>query len=99
YDGGKSFNVIHSWIGSCPLSSGEDFSFTVPSDAPTGAAMFAWTWYNKIGNREIYMNCASITIAAGSGPASAVAFKSRPDLFVANFGNGCTLVERKKLSF
>jgi hypothetical protein len=99
YDGGKSFNVIHSWIGSCPLSSGEDFSFTVPSDAPTGAAMFAWTWYNKIGNREIYMNCASITIAAGSGPSPAVAFKSRPDLFVANLGNGCTTVETKEVIF
>jgi hypothetical protein len=99
YDGGKSFNVIHSWIGSCPLSSGEDFSFTVPSDAPTGAAMFAWTWYNKIGNREIYMNCASITIAAGSGPSPAVAFKSRPDLFVANLANGCTTVETKEVIF
>jgi hypothetical protein len=99
YDGGKSFNVIHSWIGSCPLSSGEDFSFTVPSDAPTGAALFAWTWLNKIGNREYYMNCASITIAAGTGSTPAVSFKSRPDIFVANLDNGCTSVETKEVIF
>jgi hypothetical protein len=42
YDGGKSFKVIHSYIGSCPLSSGENFDLTIPSDAPTGAALFAW---------------------------------------------------------
>lgn len=45
YDGGKTFTAIHSFIGSCPLNDGEKFSFTVPSDAPTGAAVFGWTWY------------------------------------------------------
>jgi hypothetical protein len=98
YDKGTSFKVIHSYIGSCPLSSGQAFDFTVPADAPTGDAMFAWTWYNKIGNREIYMDCAAITVTAGSGTASA-AFASRPDLFVANLGNGCTTVEGTEVQF
>lgn len=44
YDKGTSFNVIHSYIGSCPISADESFDFTMPTDAPTGAAMFAWTW-------------------------------------------------------
>lgn len=99
YDKGASFTVIHSYVGSCPLSSGEDFQFTLPSDAPTGDAMFAWVWYNKIGNREIYMDCASITVAAGKGPAPAAKFADRPDLFVANLGNGCTTVEGKEVQF
>jgi hypothetical protein len=99
YDKGVSFSVIHSYVGSCPLSSGEDFQFTLPADAPTGAAMFAWVWYNEIGNREMYMDCASITVDAGKGPAPATKFADRPDLFVANLGNGCTTVEGKEVQF
>ena len=99
YDKGKSFTVIHSYIGSCPLSSGEQFQFTIPGDAPTGSSMFAWVWYNEIGNREIYMNCASVTIGSGSGSAPATKFSDRPDLFVANLGNGCTTVEGKEVQF
>ncbi|PMD18838.1 carbohydrate-binding module family 18 protein [Hyaloscypha hepaticicola] len=101
YDSAKSWTVIHSFIGSCPLSSGQNFDLTIPSDAPTGKAVFAWTWYNEVGNREIYQNCASITIAAGSGTkrASTVAFSSRPDMFVANMGNGCTTVESEDVVY
>ncbi|KAH6679621.1 carbohydrate-binding module family 18 protein [Halenospora varia] len=94
YDTGKTWKVIHSWIGSCPLSAGENFDFTVPSDAATGTALFAWTWLNMIGNREYYMNCASVNIAAGTGTKSAVALSARPDLFVANLNNGCTTKEQ-----
>jgi len=49
YDGGKTFTVIESIIGGCPLSS--NYDFTVPSDAQAGEAIFAWTWFNQIGNR------------------------------------------------
>lgn len=41
-DNFKRFTVIHSYEGSCPLSDGEEFEFTVPSDAPAGRAVFAW---------------------------------------------------------
>lgn len=99
YDKGVSFKVIHSYIGSCPLSSGEQFQFTLPSDVPTGASMFAWVWYNEIGNREIYMDCASITIDKGTGDKPATPYASRPDLFVANLGNGCTTVEGKEVQY
>jgi hypothetical protein len=44
YDSGKSFQVIHSWIGGCPVA-GQALDFNVPSDAPSGSAIFAWTWY------------------------------------------------------
>jgi hypothetical protein len=103
YDKGVSFTVIHSYIGSCPLSDGEAFPFTIPSDAQTGSALFAWTWYNEIGDREIYQDCASVTISGTSGAApantSSTAFADRPSLFVANLGNGCTTVEGKEVVY
>ncbi|KAL2069620.1 hypothetical protein VTL71DRAFT_14299 [Oculimacula yallundae] len=84
YDGGKSWKVIHSYQGACPTTTGGSFKFNLPSDAATGSAIFAWLWWNHTGNREMYMNCASVTIAEGSGPAPAVPFSQRPDIFKAN---------------
>ncbi|ESZ98276.1 carbohydrate-Binding Module family 18 protein [Sclerotinia borealis F-4128] len=102
YDSGKTFRVIHSYIGSCPAAVGSSADFTVPSDAPAGNAMFTWTWQNQIGNREFYMSCASVNIEAGPSKARAapaVAFSSRPDLFLVNLGNGCTSVESKAVNY
>ncbi|CAD6441607.1 82ef1843-6d2d-4030-a51c-dc3cc06517a2-CDS [Sclerotinia trifoliorum] len=102
YDSGKTFRVIHSYIGSCPAAVGASADFTVPADAPAGEAMFAWTWQNQIGNREFYMSCASVTIEASGSKARAapaVAFSSRPDLFLVNLGNGCTSVESKAVNY
>lgn len=102
YDKGKTFKVLHSYIGSCPLDNGDSsFDFKVPADAPNGEALFAWTWFNQIGNREMYMNCAVITVAGGGGaaPAGGVAFNSRPDIFVANIGNGCGTKESTDVEF
>ncbi|KAB8302453.1 hypothetical protein EYC80_005862 [Monilinia laxa] len=101
YDSGKSFRVIHSYIGSCPVAVDASADFTIPSDAPAGEAMFAWTWQNEIGNREFYMSCASVTIEGGSKArdAPAVAFSSRPDLFLINLGNGCTSVESTAVNY
>lgn len=90
YDGGSSWKVIKSWIGNCPLK--QNWPFTVPSDAPSGEAMFAWSWHNNIGNREMYMNCAHVTISGNNGGS----LSGRPDIFVANVGskgNNCKTVE------
>jgi hypothetical protein len=67
YDRGKTFKVIESMLGECPIS--KKYEFAIPSDAPTGEALLAWTWFNKVGNREMYMNCAMVTIggSASSG--------------------------------
>ncbi|TLS26016.1 hypothetical protein PpBr36_07495 [Pyricularia pennisetigena] len=96
YDKGKTFKVIQSWIGECPISGGSSFDFTIPSDAPAGDAVFAWTWNNKVGNPELYMNCAVVTIGGapknrvrGMQPRAAVAFAQRPAPFLSNIGNGC----------
>ncbi|CAL5873107.1 uncharacterized protein PFLUO_LOCUS7376 [Penicillium psychrofluorescens] len=64
YDKGKTFKVIESMLGECPIP--KKYKFTVPSDAPSGEALLAWTWFNKIGNREMYMNCAMVTIGGDS---------------------------------
>lgn len=45
-DDGKTFTVIESYIGGCPLvnPAGGSFNFTIPADTPAHpAALFAWT--------------------------------------------------------
>lgn len=62
-DGGIKFKVIKSIVGGCPLQN--RYPFTIPEEfAKTSKAtcLFAWTWFNKIGNREMYMNCAVVDI-------------------------------------
>ncbi|KAI9718636.1 MAG: hypothetical protein M1828_006644 [Chrysothrix sp. TS-e1954] len=68
YDNGKTFRVIKSMIGGCPLTS--NYDFTVPTYAPNGTALLAWSWQNKEGNREFYMNCAEVDIDAGGSDSS-----------------------------
>ncbi|EGO56821.1 hypothetical protein NEUTE1DRAFT_117496 [Neurospora tetrasperma FGSC 2508] len=88
YDKGATFTVIESYIGDCPLAG--KYDFTIPADAQSGDAIFAWTWHNRIGNREMYMNCAPVTIAANNKrDVAGAAFSTRPQIFVANVGNGC----------
>ncbi|CEJ81804.1 hypothetical protein VHEMI01914 [[Torrubiella] hemipterigena] len=63
YDRGKTWTVVHSYIGQCPLKS--TWSLTLPNDTPAGDALFAWSWFNNLGNREMYMNCAHVVIKGG----------------------------------
>lgn len=82
--------------GGCPLQS--TYDFTMPADVANGDALFAWTWFNLEGNREMYMNCVDITIDGGSG--SADAFESAyPAIWVANVNNGCSTVEQQETVF
>ncbi|PGG97454.1 DNA-directed RNA polymerase [Blastomyces parvus] len=92
YDNGASWKVIKSMMGGCPLVS--SYSFQIPSNAPSGEALFAWSWFNLVGNREMYMNCAPVTIVGGNGDIS-----SLPNLFIANVGNGCSTVEGRETVF
>jgi len=79
----STFKVIHSIEGGCPIkgvagNNGDSasavdpdtYSFTIPTTLPTGTATLAWTWFNKIGNREMYMNCAPVTITGSSSKRS-----------------------------
>ncbi|RAL02226.1 uncharacterized protein BO80DRAFT_424144 [Aspergillus ibericus CBS 121593] len=101
YDQGENFQVIHSMLGGCPLT--ESYKFTIPADAPSGDALLTWTWFNKIGNREMYMNCAQVTIGgdAHSAKQKRDSFSSLPPIFIANVnGPGqCTTIEGDDVNF
>ena len=76
------FQVIHSIEGGCPTSSpgniGDDanapdpttFDYSIPQGIAPGKYTLAWTWFNKIGNREMYMNCAPIVVSGGGSKRS-----------------------------
>ncbi|XP_044724444.1 uncharacterized protein HRG_02340 [Hirsutella rhossiliensis] len=97
FDSGSTWKVIHSYVGECPVMGDSSYQFTLPSDTPAGQALFAWSWFNKVGNREMYMNCAVITIKAAGN--SVLGNSSRPNMFVANVGNGCGTTEGLDLKF
>ncbi|KAB8737494.1 hypothetical protein FH972_026453 [Carpinus fangiana] len=82
YDNGKTFRVIKSMIGGCPLTP--TYDFTIPDFAPNGTALFAWTWQNQVGNREFYMNCAEVAILSSTSATKlrkARSPKARRDTF------------------
>ncbi|KAL8958176.1 MAG: hypothetical protein Q9193_004717, partial [Seirophora villosa] len=72
------WKVIESIEGGCPSTApgnlGDDptgrgtdqFSFSIPPMIAPGDYTLAWTWFNKIGNREMYMNCAPVTVTGGA---------------------------------
>lgn len=64
------------------------FDITIPKELQSGNATFAWTWFNKIGNREMYMNCAPIAISGGASDSTF--FDSLPEIFIANIPGQCT---------
>lgn len=103
YDRGITWTAIHTYYGNCPVVGDSSYTFTLPNDTPAGEALFAWTWFNQIGNREMYMNCAVVTIGGGKrdvsprGPQDS--FSSRPRMFVANVGNGCSTTEGADVQF
>ncbi|MCJ1427934.1 hypothetical protein MMC29_005841 [Sticta canariensis] len=110
------WQVIHSIEGDCPSSfdgnQGESasdtgatkFQYTIPEGIKPGEYVLAWTWFNRIGNREMYMNCAPITVTAGSKKRSGEAGMTKrqasfPDMFKANIGNDCTTAEGGNVIF
>ncbi|KAL4942755.1 hypothetical protein BDV06DRAFT_191455 [Aspergillus oleicola] len=122
---GSQWSVIKSIEGGCMdpnegssnvgnsagMKSSFQPSFTIPDSFEDGKYTLAWTWFNRIGNREMYMNCAPITITGGSAskrseePAVekevAVIEKraeSYPPLFIANI-NGCKTPEPESIRF
>ncbi|KAF3089073.1 hypothetical protein TWF102_009786 [Orbilia oligospora] len=83
------------------VQSYEVLPVQLPEGLKAGDAVFVWTWFNRVGNREMYMNCAPITIG-GSGSSDST-FNSLPDMFVANINgaknNACTTKENLDIIF
>ncbi|KAH7098725.1 endoglucanase [Auriculariales sp. MPI-PUGE-AT-0066] len=95
YDSGKTFGVIYSVIGGCPLVS--SYTFLVPSNAPAGKdIILAWSWWNKIGNREMYMNCAHVNLVS-----SVTGSITLPRMFEANVqgDSTCRTIEGTEVNF
>ena len=84
--------------GSDGINCLNSFNFSIPSGMQSGKAVFAWTWFNTVGNREMYMNCVDTQIDGGDGSE----MDSLPTLFVANLGGGlpqCSTTEGESYKF
>lgn len=64
------------------------FSIPLPAGLANGDATFAWTWLNKIGNREYYMSCSPVTITGGTDDRDFI--DTLPPVFQANIPGQCT---------
>ena len=104
------WKVIRSIEGGCPAQNqagnmGNDagvpdpyeYEFTIPPNIPSGSGTIAWTWFNKIGDREMYMNCGPLTLTGTGG--SQANYEALPDMFVANIDNGCHVPDNKDVLF
>jgi hypothetical protein len=99
------WKVIHSIEGGCPSDSTGNidtqggtvgtYDFEVPAELPEGSMTMAWTWFNHVGNREMYMNCAPIKVSGGTGKG----FDDLPDMAICNIGNGCKTTEGSDYTF
>jgi len=76
--------VIKSIVGGCPANTegnlepadpngtgASTFQFTVPDGVAPGEYSLSWTWFNRIGNREMYQNCAPVTVTGGNSKRDA----------------------------
>ena len=110
----SQWKVIKSFEGGCPanddgnLSGGPSeidpftFHFEIPTGISAGNYTLAWTWFNRRGRREIYMNCAPITVIEAPAKRTTPRVRGRspkfPTMFVANI-NGCTTSEGVDIRF
>jgi hypothetical protein len=94
------WKVIKSIEGGCPAKTAtgnlggnpdaanpDTYDFTIPEELAAGNYTIAWTWQNKIGNRELYMNCAPLQVTGDKSDDGLL--DTLPNMFVANIGNGC----------
>ncbi|CCX04980.1 hypothetical protein FPQ18DRAFT_283928 [Pyronema domesticum] len=67
--------------------------FAIPSGLPSGKAVVAWTWFNRLGNREMYMKCSTVQINGVDYGTSALSqapgMLALPTMFRSSSGNGC----------
>ncbi|KAH8883553.1 hypothetical protein GQ53DRAFT_663542, partial [Thozetella sp. PMI_491] len=61
------------------------FNVPIPKELKNGKATFTWTWFNNVGNKEMYMNCAPVEIIGGSDNLDYI--NALPHVFVANIAN------------
>jgi hypothetical protein len=102
------WRVMQSWEGDHPIKADgnlpadptllhDPIDFAIPAGLPSGTAVVAWTWFNRIGNREMYMKCATAQIDGVTSSVSDLnndpGMLALPTFFRANSGNGCEVPE------
>ncbi|KAJ5651563.1 uncharacterized protein N7484_005286 [Penicillium longicatenatum] len=108
------WKVIRSYEGGCPKNVGGNLAgdansdndiqldFTIPENIASGKYTLAWTWFNRIGDREMYMNCAPITVDSPSLPVFNQSIQNQaqdyPPMFIANI-NGCMTPQNLDIRF
>lgn len=104
------WRTITSFHGGCPIKFDDNMppnaeavldsglTYDVPADIPAGDAKIAWTWINKSGNREFYMQCGPVKLSGPGGPKAN--FEKLPEMVVANVeGFPCKTEEGKDYKF
>lgn len=96
---GKPDAVQCTGIDTDELTCLKKFNIPIPKDVASGQYFLAWTWFNKVGNREMYMNCSPLEITGGG--TSEEWLNKQPSIFYANHleGNTCKTLEGKSLNF
>jgi hypothetical protein len=85
-----TFLVLQTVLGDC-LLGGMNFNLQLPDHIPSGEWTLFWTWINKVGNREYYMECADISITNPNGDVSKPVFGK--ELLVVNLPGFATIPE------
>lgn len=64
YDNEKTFVTFYTMLGNCLHPSNlPEYKIPLPPTLPAcESCVMQWTWVNSIGNRELYANCADVTI-------------------------------------
>ncbi|KAF1975548.1 hypothetical protein BU23DRAFT_579153 [Bimuria novae-zelandiae CBS 107.79] len=94
----SKFKVIYSIKGGCPRVSGPaTFEFKILDILPDSDLVMAWTWFNHIGNREMYMNCANVKVIGGASNTSKL--EKLPNMALANINVGSGASCKTKESF
>ncbi|KAF2864387.1 lytic polysaccharide monooxygenase [Piedraia hortae CBS 480.64] len=57
-----------------------EYNFTIPRGVKAGHAILSWTWFNTVGNREMYQNCVNVEFREGDG----MEMDELPTMFVGN---------------
>jgi predicted carbohydrate-binding protein with CBM5 and CBM33 domain len=76
----KEFVVLKTVLDTCLLDS-MTYSFNLPENAMGGNMIVFWSWINRIGNREYYMECADVNVNNGNTQPTSITGK---ELLVVN---------------
>jgi hypothetical protein len=90
YDNGTTWSTIYSYVGGCMIDT-LNYDMQLPSESPSGTAIFAWMWENHTGNREMYMVSCAGWFRAGDCGAALTTRRTARSLISPTAGPGSTV--------